>query len=666
MRAAPHGSVTSLRGTKMNILKPATLAVFGLTSISSAAQPEVEAFRIADFAHHVALTDPQVSPDQKRVAYVRMSANKDLRYQYEIVLEDLVQAERSRLTAPGRYAHTPRWVSNDELSVLALTKDTGHQVFLLDVDNAELKQVTHHANSVQGYAWSPDRTQLAYASRPKKEPSRVKAFQITKFSTSPPKVPQSLHLLNVSTNEDRRLPDASPLVDRWSAIDWAPDASRLLYTRENHEHYDEYSNDLVEFVLATGEERKLGTGAYPRYSPRGDKVLFLAREAPDYAVGPRKTYTLDTATGKRQRVPPNLDRETLGRFAPDGRVLLNGPELDAQRLWLADASETVQLDLGGVEPVWPLQASIAGSTLAFVGATASSSQELYVFDGHSTRRVTNENVALTGGRKRGNPEALLWRTRDGMDISGIALFPPGFQEGVRYPLVVSPHGGPHTTSTVVGVANNLVNQTMASRGWIVLSPNYRGSTNQGRDFHLVRRGNANYNREVVADVMSGIGALNEQCGCVDTSRKAILGTSYGGMVAAWATALHPTEWVASVVGNASLDDTDSYVRSDQGAGVPTKYGGSPWSTEFSDAYRMASPIYAAEKIQAPTLIVSTLRDPRVPVIQSFKFWKALEDNGVEVEFIAYDMSGHGPSDLPNAMDYWQRAIDWISFYFDRA
>ena len=650
----------------MTALKLAALATLGLFSISSSAQAKIEEFRITDFANHISLADPQVSPDQRRVAYVRTFANEDLRHQFEIVLEDLVSAERSRLTAPNQYAHTPRWVSSSELSILALTKGSGHQVFLLNVDSAELTQVTHHANSVQGYTWSPDNTQLAYASRPKQEPSRVRAFPVTKSSISPPREPQSLHLLTVATNEDRKLSGATPLVDRWSRISWSPDASMLLYMRKNPEHFDEYSNHMVEFEFATGEERKLGNGAYPQYSPKGDRVLFLARETPDYPVGPRKAYTLDTVTGKVQRVAAKLDRETLGRFTTDGRVLLNGPELDAQKLWLADASETMELDLQGVEPIWPLQASFVGSTLAFVGATATSSQELYVFDGKGIRRVTNENAALTSSRKRGTPKTLQWKSADGMDISGIALFPPGFQKNVRYPLVVSPHGGPHTTSTVAGVANNLVNQTMSSKGWIVLCPNFRGSTNQGRDFHMVRAGNANYDKEVVADVMSGIDALEKQCECVDTRRKAILGTSYGGTVAAWATALHPREWVASVVGNAGLDDVDMYARSDRGAGFSTKYGGPPWKAELSDAYRSASPIYAAEAIQTPTLVVSTLRDPRVPVIQSFKYWKALEDSGTEVEFIAYDMSGHGPPDLPNSMDYFQRAIEWIGLRFDRA
>ena len=162
--------------------------MFGLTVlISSPAQPKVNEFAIADFVHHIGLTDPQVSPDQRRVAYVRTSANEDLRYQFEIVLEDLAEDERSQLTTPSQHAHTPRWVSNGELSFLASTKDNGHQVFLLDVDNAELRQVTHHADPVQGYAWSPDGTQLAYASRPRKEPRLVKAFPVTNFSRSPPR-----------------------------------------------------------------------------------------------------------------------------------------------------------------------------------------------------------------------------------------------------------------------------------------------------------------------------------------------------------------------------------------------------------------------------------------------------------------------------------------------
>ena len=84
---------------------------------------------------------------------------------------------------------------------------------------------------------------------------------------------------------------------------------------------------------------------------------------------------------------------------------------------------------------------------------------------------------------------------------------------------------------------------------------------------------------------------------------------------------------------------------------------------YFDVRGRAEPIKPEQSV---TLVISTLTDQRPPVIQSFKLWKALEDNGAEVEFIAYDMSCHGPSDSPNSIDYWQRAVEWIGFYFDRA
>lgn len=90
--------------------------MFGLVVVSSPAQPKVEEFAIVDFVRQIGLTDPQVSPDQRRVAHVRRSASKDLRYQSEIVLEDLAEDEPSRLTTPSQHAHTPRWVSDGELS----------------------------------------------------------------------------------------------------------------------------------------------------------------------------------------------------------------------------------------------------------------------------------------------------------------------------------------------------------------------------------------------------------------------------------------------------------------------------------------------------------------------------------------------------------------------
>ncbi len=634
-------------------------------ALSSIVLMSAHAFEIRDFAIHVTLSDPQISPDEKRVAYVRMSANQEFQYQYEIVLKELSGTERKVLTRKNQFAHSPQWISNRELSFLALTKQSGHQVFVLNLDDGQLRQVSHYSASVQGYSWSPNRMYLAYAVRPKPKPSLVKAFQVTKYSLSPPKPSQVLYLLNVNTGENKKLPGTLPLVDRWSRISWAPDGLSILYTRKNTQHYDEYANYLSEFDLLTGEERTLGVGGYPQYSPDGNKILFQKRETADYPFSPRKAYILNRLTEEIQRVAPALDREVLGRYTPDGHVLLNGPDIHTQRLWITNAGAVKQLTLDGIEPTWPLHASQSKSTLVFVGVSASLFQELYAYTDGKIRRITDENSTLLQNRSRGTTQSLEWVSSDGVQIVGIRLFPPDFQKNKRYPLVVIPHGGPHTSSTVASVANNLVNQTMAHKGWIVLSPNFRGSTNQGREFHLFRARNPSYDRDVIKDVMAGITALNEKCECIDMDRKAILGTSYGGKVAAWATALHPTAWVSSVVGSAVLDDFDMYARSDRGMEFPKIFGGYPWRYEFSDEFLRASPIYSAEQITTPTLILSTLRDSRVPVTQSFKFWRALEDNGVEVEFIAYEMSGHGPSDLTNSIDYWKRAVDWIANHFEQ-
>ena len=621
-----------------------------------------EDFSIEDFRHHVSISDPRLSPDRTRVAYVRTYATEALAYRYEIVVAATQGDARQVLTTPSQYAHHPRWVSNESLSFLAVADTGGHQVFVATLADTSVRQLTHHATALQGFAWSPDRSQLAFASRPASEPRAIKAFTVNSYTNTAPRPPQRLSILTIATDQTRVLPDARPIVDRWSAIHWHRDGRKLLFMENNLQHHDEYANHLVEYDVSQDKSRRLGSGAYPRYAPDGQQLLFLAREQQDYPVAPRKAFLLDPESGATQRVAPQLDRDVLGRFAANGSVLLNGPELHTQRLWLADGDGVEELDLADVEPVWPFHGSWVGDTLVFVGATDRQAQELYVRRAGTVERITAENAALST-RQRGRTQALEWQAPDGLTVTGLALLPSRYAPNSRYPLVVSPHGGPHTTTTRAGVAGNLINQTMASRGWIVLSPNYRGSTNLGRAFHMLRFRNPDYDREVIQDITSSIAALEEACNCVDHERVAILGTSYGGKVAAWATALHPELWRASVIGNANLDDVDSYVRSDRGPGVAARFGVTPWSREGAAVYRRASPVYAADHIRTPTLLLSTLRDPRVPVTSSFKFWKALEDGGAEVEFVAYDMTGHGPSDLANSMDYWQRAINWIDRHF---
>lgn len=218
------------------------------------------------------------------------------------------------------------------------------------------------------------------------------------------------------------------------------------------------------------------------------------------------------------------------------------------------------------------------------------------------------------------------------------------------------HGGPALSSRV---AWELPALSMAAEGWLVFSPNYRGSSNQGMAFQSAVLGDPG--EGPARDVMSGVEHL-KGLGIVDDKRMAVSGWSYGGYMTVWLTA-HYQGWAAAVAGAAVTDWFDSYNAADLTDLFRIEMGGSPWVDGNAEAYRRASAITYANQIRTPTLILALSGDERVPITQSFKLYHALKDNDVPVKFVAYPLSGHDPSDPVHMRDVYRRWIAWISERF---
>jgi dipeptidyl aminopeptidase/acylaminoacyl peptidase len=339
-------------------------------------------------------------------------------------------------------------------------------------------------------------------------------------------------------------------------------------------------------------------------------------------------------------------------------LLLSGPDLTRISVWLQPLNARPQkLNLDKVIPLGRISVS-QKNQMVFVAAEPEKPVEVYLMESvNSTpRRLTDFNTELAA-RKMGKVETVHWKGPDGFKENGVVIFPPDFEPGKKYPLVLSIHGGPMSTSTE---AFNLRNQFLAAQGWIVFSPNYRGSNNQGRDFQRAVINDAGEGPG--KDVMAGIAALKKR-GIIDESRMAVSGWSYGGYMTTWLIA-HFSGWKAAVAGAAVTDWFDWYNLADLNNWAGFGLGGSPWLNDNAENYWRQSPIAYAHQIRTPTLILSTTLDPRVTVTQSYKLYHALKDNKVPVEFIAYPVGGHYPGDPVHQRDLWQRWVDWITKHFE--
>jgi dipeptidyl aminopeptidase/acylaminoacyl peptidase len=335
-------------------------------------------------------------------------------------------------------------------------------------------------------------------------------------------------------------------------------------------------------------------------------------------------------------------------------LLLAGADGARGALWEQPLDAPARrLDLGDIDAEADMSVARTGA-VAFIGLTAGHPGELYVLDSPRAkpRRLTDLN-AFVDTLALGRVSSIDWKGPGGFDEDGVLIWPPDYQAGRKYPLVLEIHGGPAGASTATFSA---LPQLLAAAGFVVFQPNYRGSTNLGDAYeHAIFRDTGQGPGE---DVMAGLKAV-EQSGAVDETRIGISGWSYGGYMTTWLTG-HYGVWKAAVSGAALTDWVMDYTVAFYQDGDTYFFGGSPWLARYHDIWRAQSPIAFADKVTAPTLIMGDAGDPNVPLINSYEWYHALRDNGVAVEFWAYPVNTHFPEDIVRTTDVYRRWVGWMT------
>ena len=366
------------------------------------------------------------------------------------------------------------------------------------------------------------------------------------------------------------------------------------------------------------------------------------------------------ARGSDERLAGSLDRNIAASlWFPDSQhLLLCAADGTQNVLWRLDLNGTLaRLPLGELHPVCDpyssstFDAGIAGDVarngaFAFVATTAKSARELYYLapGANSPRQLTHVNAFLSKIAV-GAMRELNWTGPDGFAEDGVVTYPPDGRPGTKYPIVLLIHGGPGLSSSrdFVWEAWPLA-QIIASRGYVVLQPNYRGSDNLGNAYMT-----AIVHNTVVgpsADILAGLAAL-ERTGTTDGSRVAVSGWSYGGELTSWLIG-HDHRWRAAISGAAVNSEFDEYNLSTSNVQDRYPLGTSPYVDDGERIYRENSPITYYAQITTPTLIWGTTLDPVVPITQSYALYHALRDNHVPVRFAvfpaAYARPGRPSSD----------------------
>lgn len=638
-----------------------------------------------DVSKIVGVSDVHLSPDGRQVVYISARVNmKADRYDQAMMLFDVASGENRALTYQRRGIHSPAFAPNGShiafIANVGDDKDALPQLFVMDMRGGDPQAITDAPEGVEQFAWRPDGKAIAYVApdQPQNKSlvrKNLDAFVVgdQPYNDREAPTPSHIWLVNVDGTDNKRLtsgtwslPSAQPPSSPGPPISWSPDGMQIAFTQMPNA-YDADSDYAIVAVLdvATGIVRALTShGKYEGFadfSPDGKRIAYWYPHNGDPAaendiyVAPASGGDGIDLTG--DEIDSNVQR-SIWMPGADSLLISAHKGTDAA-LWVKPlAGSARRLNLGKVQPVqgfW-LDGDVSKSgAIAFAASEPNHPVELYYMASTrvSPRRLTSYNDGIAS-LDLGAVRPLEWDF-EGFHEDGVVTLPPGYISSKKYPLVLVIHGGPNSASIT---SFSTLNQLIAARGYVVFNPNYRGSDNVGANYWyaIINDSGAGPGR----DVMAGISAL-EKTISIEPSRIAVSGWSYGGYMTSWMIG-HYHVWKAAVSGAAVNDLVDEYALADNGVGWRYNMGGSPFRGGRMAAYVAQSPIAYAWQVTTPTLILSDVGDQRVPVTQSYKMYHALKDRGTTVEFWAYPVGGHFPSDPVRSLDVDRRWIGWIAKY----
>jgi dipeptidyl aminopeptidase/acylaminoacyl peptidase len=614
---------------------------------------------------------PEISPDGRLVAYTVRETNwDDNAYETEIWLADPRAGTTRQLTNAKKSSQSPAW--SPDGSKLAFTSDRTdkQQIHLINPQAGEAEALTTLEDGVSRFAWSPDGTRIAYtATDPKSDAIKDREKKYGEFQV----VDQDhrmtqLFVLDVATKKTRPLASGAFTVGSFA---WSPDGTRIAFDhRINSDPANGSSADISIVRVDDNSIRKLvtqdGPDSNPVWSPDGSRIAFTTAMAnPNFFYTNSVIATVPASGGSPVTLTSAFDEDpNVVAWKPTGLFFSASQKTWSYLYRLDPETKAIARLASGDTPSAASGFSFSkdGSTVAFLGADATSMAEVFVTPvNFSTPRKLTALNAQTATWTTSALEVVSWTSQDGTTIEGVLHKPADFNASRKYPLLVVIHGGPTGVSRAVPFTSTIYPiDVWVPRGVLVLEPNYRGSAGYGEKFRSLNVRNLGVGD--AWDVIAGIDSLIAK-GIVDPAKVGAMGWSQGGYISAFLATHDAPRFKAISVGAGISDWMTYYVNTDIHPFTRQYLKATPW--DDPEIYAKTSPITYIKQAKTPTLIQHGAADQRVPLPNAFELYQGLQDQKVPVKLIVYQGFGgigHGPSKPKSHRATMDHNLEWFDQY----
>jgi dipeptidyl aminopeptidase/acylaminoacyl peptidase len=667
------------------------LAVF--VSISNAQRP----FNFDDMMKVRRVSDPQLSPDGRTVAFVigdvDMNANRVINQIYTVPATSPNNIPK-QLTTGTSSSSSPRWSPDGRTIAYA----TGGQIWLMDADGGHKRQLTKISSGAGNPVWSPDAKWIAFNSDvyPECNNDQCNEAEDKRVESSKVQAKVSERLLFRHWNEwrDRKRSHVfvvataggnpvdftpgdfdSPPYAASSGVDYAfsPDSREIAYLR-NFDKIEATStnSDIIVRSLTDKSEKNITVSnrsydASPIYTPDRKYILYRSQATPTFEADRWRIMRYDRASGQTVELTTGFDQQVDEMtLSPDGKTIYfaagtNGkspiysvPVEPDLRQRIATHVKTIATDVSASG----VNVGQDGS-LVFLSSSMKTPTEIYRVNADGSGRIplTNVNESLLRYFPIAEAESINWKGGMNANIQGWIVKPGFFQEGKKYPLIVLIHGGPQGAwGDSWGYRWNP--QIFANAGYVVFMPNPRGSTGFGQKF--VNDISKDWGGNAFIDIKNGIAEVLRTKNYVDKDRIGAAGASYGGYMVDWLLGHNndPRFKFKAFVSHAGVYNLESMATATEEVWFPNwEFNGIPWDNPT--LYNRWSPNKFVKNFGTPTLVTAGEMDFRVPYDQSLQLYTTLQLRNVPSKLIVFPDEGHWILKPQNSQFWYQNVLDWF-------
>ncbi len=681
-------------------LRALSLACVAITCISAApAQtPAKRAMTFDDLMATQRVSEPQISPDGRFVAYTvgtaEMDSNRIARNIW--VVSTAPGSQPRQLTQSGHDAR-PQWSPDGKSLAFISSRERASQVYVMPAQGGNAKKITSLSTGADNEKWSPDGRWIAFTSSvypgcaddacnrardEAAEKSKVNArvydrllyrhwnhwsdgkrshlFVVAATGNAP-------HDVTAGADYD------VPPDERGDANDFSfsPDGKELCFTAVTDRPEAISTNgDLFLVPFNGGEPKRITTNpgfdGHPAYSPDGRFIAYHSQKTPEYESDRWRLMLYDRASGKHADLTESFDRsvDEIDWSADSKRIYFtaeNEGEKPFYEIAVAEGGAPREILKDTYNDSFSVSAD--GGVFAFLRSTLTMPAEVFIShaDGSGALQLSHHNAARLAALDLNPPESFWFEGAGGARVHGTLIRPPHFDASKKYPVLLLIHGGPQQSWTDSwGYRWN--EELFAAPGYVAVMINPRGSTGYGQKF--TDEIADDWGGRAYEDLMKGVDFVLAKYPFADASRVAAAGGSYGAYMVDW-MATHTGRFKALISHAGVYDKTGMYGATEELWFEEHDMAGTPWTNP--ESYRKWSPsTYAGElgRYRTPTLVICEDLDYRVPYTQSLEFFTDMQRQGVPSKLMVYPDEGHWILKPQNSRLWYKSFFEWLAAYLE--